>query len=280
MSALGQKQTWRHPFVMSALPPKADIPCREQHVRFVPKADIAVLFDHLVRNPAAPTRLIKGLAEIFAFQYFVRLPRVNAKGNNIFDWSVTSASKTEVTACNAAYLLLSSPPSAARSALHTKRGAPMKFELIVITLLVAAMPVCAQAQAPQAPPPPQAPKASQAPKAPKASPTPKAPKAVKDSKEMTKLAVAQKVVKTISGDKAKTQTYCDIGKLGDQIQEAEKKNDMNKIDELNSKMGGLATNLGPEYVELMSGLEDMDPNSKEAKDIGVVLEGLDKLCAK
>ena len=55
---------------------------------------------------------------------------------------------------------------------------------------------------------------------------------------------------------------------------------MNKIDELNSKMGGLATNLGPEYVDLISGLEDMDPNSKEAKDIGVVLEGLDKLCAK
>jgi hypothetical protein len=156
----------------------------------------------------------------------------------------------------------------------------MKFELIVITLLVAAMPVCAQAQAPQAPPPPQAPKASHAPKA---SPTPKAPKAVKDSKdskEMTKLAVAQKVVKTISGDKAKTQTYCDIGKLGDQIQEAEKKNDMNKIDELNSKMGGLATKLGPEYVELMTGLEDIDPNSKEALEIGSALEILDKLCAK
>jgi hypothetical protein len=201
------------------------------------------------------------------------LSRVNAKGNNIFDWAV-SVSKTEVTTCNAAYLLLSSPPFTARSALHTKRGAPMKFELIVITLLVAAMPVCAQAQAPQAPPPPQAPKAS---------PTPKAPKAVKDSKgskEMTKLAVAQKVVKTISGDKAKTQTYCDIGKLGDQIQEAENKNDMNKIDELNSKRGGLATKLGPEYVELISGLEDMDPDSKEAKDISVVLEGLDKLCAK
>ncbi|MGA8946623.1 MAG: hypothetical protein WB497_11945, partial [Pseudolabrys sp.] len=81
-----------------------------------------------------------------------------------------------------------------------KEGAPMKFELIIVTLLVAAMPVCAQAQAPQAPPPPQAPKA------PKASPTPKAPKAVKDSKDskqMTKLAVAQKVVKTISGDKGK-----------------------------------------------------------------------------
>ena len=155
----------------------------------------------------------------------------------------------------------------------------MNFKLIVAVLAIAAMPVCAQAQAqaPQAPPPPQAPKTSQAPKA---SPTPKAPKAVKDSKEMTKLAVAQKVVKTISGDKAKTQTYCDIGKLGDQIQEADKKSDMNKIDELNSKMGGLATKLGPEYVELMSGLEDIDPNSKEALEIGSALETLDKLCAK
>ena len=75
----------------------------------MPETDLAVLFDHLVRNPAAPTRLIKGLAGIFAFQYFVRLPSVNAKGNNIFDWAV-SVSKTEVTTCNAAYLLLSSPP--------------------------------------------------------------------------------------------------------------------------------------------------------------------------
>jgi hypothetical protein len=150
----------------------------------------------------------------------------------------------------------------------------MNFKLIVAVLAIAAMPVCAQAQTPQAPPPPQTPKASQAPKAPKAV------KDSKDSKEMTKLAVAQKVVKTISGDKAKTQTYCDIGKLGDQIQEAEKKNDMNKIDELNKKMDGLAVKLGPEYVELMSGLEDIDPNSKEALEIGSTLETLDKLCVK
>jgi hypothetical protein len=40
MSALGQKQTLRHVRVMSALPPKADIRCRDRHVPFVPKADI------------------------------------------------------------------------------------------------------------------------------------------------------------------------------------------------------------------------------------------------
>jgi len=41
MSALGQKRTSEHVRVMSALPPKADIPESDWHVRFVPKADIA-----------------------------------------------------------------------------------------------------------------------------------------------------------------------------------------------------------------------------------------------
>jgi 5'-3' exonuclease len=73
---------------------------------------------------------------------------------------------------------------------------------------------------------------------------------------------AQKVVKIISGDKARTQTYCDIGKLGDQIEEAEQKKDMNKIDELNKKMDELATKMGPEYAALMSRLQDIDPIQK------------------
>ena len=72
-------------------------------------------------------------------------------------------------------------------------------------------------------------------------------------------AAAQKVIKTISGDKAKTETYCDIGKLGSQIEDAEQKKDMNRIDELNKKMDEMATKLGPEYVALMARLEDIDP---------------------
>jgi hypothetical protein len=40
MSALGQKETLAHVHTMSAIPPKADIRYRDQHVRFVPKADI------------------------------------------------------------------------------------------------------------------------------------------------------------------------------------------------------------------------------------------------
>ena len=43
MSALGQKQTLPDNSAMSALPPKADIRCRDRHVSFVPKADIVSL---------------------------------------------------------------------------------------------------------------------------------------------------------------------------------------------------------------------------------------------
>jgi hypothetical protein len=43
MSALGQKQTLRSEIAMSALPPKADIAEREEHVRFAPLTDISTL---------------------------------------------------------------------------------------------------------------------------------------------------------------------------------------------------------------------------------------------
>jgi hypothetical protein len=52
MSALGQKRTFEHDYIMSALPPKADIAKRDRDVRFGPLADSCTaersLFDHLV----------------------------------------------------------------------------------------------------------------------------------------------------------------------------------------------------------------------------------------
>ena len=45
MSALGQKQTFAPQNAMSALSPKADMCSAPRLVRFVPKADIANLFD-------------------------------------------------------------------------------------------------------------------------------------------------------------------------------------------------------------------------------------------
>src|SRR5262245_40549351 len=143
----------------------------------------------------------------------------------------------------------------------------MNFKMIVVVLGIAAVPVCVQAQAPNVPKASKASSASKAKKPAKAAPAGPA-------------TAATAAVKTISGDKAKTQTYCDIGKLGSQIEDAEQKKDMNKIDELNKKMDEMAIKLGPEYVALMARLEEIDPDSKEALEIGSALEALDKLCAK
>ena len=134
----------------------------------------------------------------------------------------------------------------------------MNFKMIVFLLGIAAVPVCVQAQAPN---------------------LPKASKAAKPAKPAPATTVAA-TVKTISGDKAKIQTYCDIGKLGSQIEDAEQKKDMNKIDELNKRMDEMATKLGPEYAALLTRLEEIDPDSQEALEIGSALETLDKLCAK
>jgi hypothetical protein len=124
----------------------------------------------------------------------------------------------------------------------------MKLGFIVAIAAIAALPVCAQAQQ-------------------------------KGTPKVTK-ADAQKVVTMIGGDKAKLKIYCDIAALGDQIDAAAQKKDEKKLDELSQKADDLGTKLGPEYVALMDGLQEMDPDSKEQADIGGMLEALDKQCGK
>ena len=124
----------------------------------------------------------------------------------------------------------------------------MDLKLIVAISVIAAVPVCAQAQKPSA-------------------------------AKVTN-ADAQKVLKIISGDKAKTQTYCDILNLGVQIEEADQSKDAKKADELIQKIDDLTKKLGPEYVALVGGLQDVDMESEDGQQIGSVLEALDRLCAK
>jgi hypothetical protein len=124
----------------------------------------------------------------------------------------------------------------------------VNLRLIVTILVIAAAPVCAQAQRP---PPAKVTKAD-----------------------------AQKVVRIISGDKAKTQTYCDMVKLGEQIEQANDKKDNKTVDELSKKLGELGPKLGPEYAVLMDGLQDVDPESEEGQEIESALVALDNLCTR
>jgi len=91
-------------------------------------------------------------------------------------------------------------------------------------------------------------------------------------------ADAQNVFKMISGDKLKTQTYCQIFDLGNQLEQADRQQDAKTAGELSQKMGDLEKNLGPEYTALVDGLQDVDPNSPDGQEISSIAEKLDDLC--
>jgi hypothetical protein len=94
-------------------------------------------------------------------------------------------------------------------------------------------------------------------------------------------ADAHKVVAIISGDKAKIQTYCEIQKLSEQIEQAYEKKDNEMADELSQKMDKLEETLGREYVALMDAIQDIDPEKdKLAAEITSAFEALDRLCTR
>jgi len=55
------------------------------------------------------------------------------------------------------------------------------------------------------------------------------------SSRLPTIEEVQKVVKTISGDKKKLQAYCELGRLQQQMEEAEEKNDTKLITEQHTR---------------------------------------------
>jgi len=117
----------------------------------------------------------------------------------------------------------------------------------IVAILLAAIPVCAQAQN---------------------------PKPTKGD--------AQKVAAIIRGDKAKTQAYCDIRKLSEQLDQASEKNDDKMADELAGKIIALEKSLGPEYLSLMDGLQDLDPEKDKnlGQEIASMFGAIDRQCTR
>jgi len=122
----------------------------------------------------------------------------------------------------------------------------MKLKSIATILVLAAAPVCAQAQ----------------------QSTPAKP---------TK-ADAQKLFKVISTDKAKLQAFCALAKLEDEIDKTNEKQDSKKFKELSLKEGELEKKLGAEYAKLIAGIQNVNPQSEDGQAIGSTLQALDKLC--
>lgn len=92
------------------------------------------------------------------------------------------------------------------------------------------------------------------------------------------VADVQKLLQMISGDKVKLKAYCDIGNLQEQMEKAEEKKDEKTFEALAAKADRLAEQIGPEYIKVMSGLEEVDPESTEGKQFEAVFNSLDKQC--
>jgi hypothetical protein len=127
----------------------------------------------------------------------------------------------------------------------------MNLRLIIAISVLAATPAFAQMQK-QGGPPPNVPKPTK--------------------------ADAQKVVAVISADKAKLKIYCDLATLNEQMAAAGEKNDTKTLETLGAKADDLAQKLGPDYVKLMDGLEQLDENSPVGKDIAATFDPLDTQC--
>jgi hypothetical protein len=93
-------------------------------------------------------------------------------------------------------------------------------------------------------------------------------------------ADAQKVVNIISADKAKTQTYCQIANLGEQMDQAVKEKDKKKFEELAQRIKDGEKKLGPEYLALIDAVRDIDQNSKDAEEIVSIFDKLDESCPR
>ena len=124
----------------------------------------------------------------------------------------------------------------------------MNVKVVVAILLIVVVPVFAQAQS------------SSAPKVSKGD--------------------AQKIATIISGDKAKSQTYCDMKKLGEQIDEASANKDSKTVNELSQKIVTLEKTLGPEYLALMDRFEDISKDDQLGEEFESAIAALDRLCTK
>jgi hypothetical protein len=91
-------------------------------------------------------------------------------------------------------------------------------------------------------------------------------------------ADAQKVVSIINGDKGKTQAYCQVANVGEQMNQAVQAKDKKKFDELAQKLPELEKNLGPEYLGLVESLGKANLTPKDGQEIVSMFDKLDDSC--
>jgi uncharacterized coiled-coil DUF342 family protein len=103
--------------------------------------------------------------------------------------------------------------------------------------------------------------------------------AQRQQQDVAKLkAEARNLVGVIGSDKTKTQTYCQIRDLSEQLIQAVGEKDRKKANALAEKIAELYKKIGPEFAALIDIEKHVNPNSPDGKEIASIVASLGESC--
>jgi len=88
-------------------------------------------------------------------------------------------------------------------------------------------------------------------------------------------ADARNLVGVIGSDKAKTRSYCQILDL---IAQLDREKDSKKAKALSQKIDQLQKQLGPEFPAVTNGLQHLDLNSPDGREVVLIIQSLNQSC--
>jgi len=93
-------------------------------------------------------------------------------------------------------------------------------------------------------------------------------------------ADARNLVGIIGSDKTKTQTYCQIDDLSEQLIQAVQEKDRKKASALAEKIAELNKKMGPEFAALIDIEKHVDLNSRDGQEIASIVVSLGESCGE
>jgi hypothetical protein len=93
-------------------------------------------------------------------------------------------------------------------------------------------------------------------------------------------ADARNLVGIIGSDKTKIQTYCQIEKLSEQLEQAVQEKDRKKAKALDRELAALNKKMGPEFAALVNIEERINPDSPDGREIASITASLGESCGQ
>ena len=93
-------------------------------------------------------------------------------------------------------------------------------------------------------------------------------------------ADARNLVGIIGGDKTKTQTYCQIDDLSEQLIQAVQEKDRKKAEALSQKVSELYKKMGPEFAALIDIEKHIDLDSPDGQEFASIVASLGESCGQ